>query len=358
MRADSVHMFFNTAFALVPPACANIRREARMDAASGSFLGEVRDYNQLDNTLLHKVQYVNGLREGAYEQHYLNQRMAVSGQFAQGRPVGTWQYWYANGRRWQTLELQNAEPMRIVAYWDSTGRQHVTDGTGIWEENVAGSLPTHTSGRVVAGLMDGTWERRSRTDKQVLTSEEYRDGSLQQGRQYIGMAGKPKIYKTRSLLGPQVLDASAPLEPYHFGMSCEAQAQLAAAQEQAAARVMVQPTPPREPGAYQQELLRRLATFNNLTQWMPRTDGQSTVITADIDEKGYLSSFVSESGTLSNAFATIMQDLGAWHPAKVDGQPVPGKVRITLRIYSTQLQSSLQANIAYPLPAVLTPKTN
>jgi hypothetical protein len=125
VRPDSVHMFFDAQYALTPPACAAIRRESRMDAASGSFLGEVRDYAQPDNSLLTKVQYAAGLRAGTYEQHYRNHRLAVSGQFAQGQPVGTWKYWYANGQPWQTLELTPEGPLHIVAYWDSTGQQHV-----------------------------------------------------------------------------------------------------------------------------------------------------------------------------------------------------------------------------------------
>jgi hypothetical protein len=350
IRPDSVHMFFDAQYALVPPACAAIRRESRMDAASGNFLGEVRDYALPDNSLLTSVHYAEGLRAGTYEQHYRNHQLRVSGQFAQGQPVGTWKYWYANGQPWQTLELSSTASMRIVAYWDSTGRQRVTDGTGTWEENTSGSLPTRASGRVAAGLMDGTWERRSRLDKLVLTEEDYRAGRLVEGRQYIGTVGKPKKYQSQSLLGPQAVDASAAIEPFHLGRSCEEQASLAASAAASRSTVIESPKPPRDPGDYQHQLLQRLHSFNNLTQWMPQTDGQTMLITADIDAKGQLSHIVSESGTLSSAFTTILADLGSWHPASINGRPVPGKLRITLRMFSTQLQSSLQANVAYPLP--------
>ncbi|MBF9221607.1 toxin-antitoxin system YwqK family antitoxin [Hymenobacter ruricola] len=361
IRPDSVHMFFDAQYALTPPTCAAIRRESRMDATSGTFLGEVRDYALPDNSLLTKVQYAAGQRMGPYEQHYRNQQLAVSGQFAQGQPVGTWKYWYANGRPWQTLELTAEGPLRIVAYWDSTGQQRVSAGAGTWQESTGGTLPTRTGGRVAAGLMEGTWERRSLLDKQVLTAEDYRGGRLQEGRQYIGVVGKPKKYQTQSLLGPRVADVSASIEPFHLGKSCEERAQLAAAAAASraayAAMIMVQPTPPRDPSTYQREILMRLSRFNNLTQWMPRTDGQSTVVTAEVDAQGQLHNFTSESGGLSNAFASIMRELGAWHPATVNGRPVPGQVRIILKMYSSQLQSSLQANVAFPLPPDVMPKT-
>jgi hypothetical protein len=209
-----------------------------MDAATGTFLGEVRDYWVADNGLVHKVHYAQGLREGAYEAHHRNQQVAVRGQFTQGRP--------------------------------------------------------------------------------------------------------------------QAGDASAPMEPFHFGKSCEEQAARAAAtaaqKAWAASAVIVGPKPPGEPSAYQRKLLERLHNFNTLTQWMPRTDGQTTVITADVDATGRLSNFASASGVLSSAFASIMTSLGTWHPATVNRLPVPGKIRITLAMYSTQLQSSLQSHVAYPLP--------
>jgi hypothetical protein len=209
--------------------------------------------------------------------------------------------------------------------------------------------------------MEGTWERRSLLDKQVLTAEDYRGGRLQEGRYYIGVVGKPKKYQAQSLLGPRVVDVSAPIEPFHLGKSCEEQAQLAASAAASraayASMVMVQPTPPREPSAYQHEILTRLARFNNLTQWMPRTDGQTTVVTAEVDVHGQLHNFSSESGVLSNAFAASMRELGPWHPATVNGRSVPGQVRITLKMYSNQLQSSLQANVAFPLPPEVLPKT-
>jgi hypothetical protein len=350
VRADSVHMFFDARYALVPPACATIRRESRMDAATGSFQGEVRDYLVADNSLLTKVRYANGVRDGGYEQHYANRQLVATGYFTKGQPVGTWKYWYASGQPWQTLELSNAAPMRIVAYWDSTGRQRVTNGAGTWEENTTGSMPTRVGGRVVAGLMEGTWERRSLLDKQVLTAEDYRAGRLLEGRQYMATVGKPKKYQTQSLLGPQAVDASAVIEPFHLGKSCEEQAALAASEAASRSRVITNPKPPRDPSDYQYQLLQRLHTFNNLTQWMPQTDGQSTVITADIDAKGQISHVVSESGTLASAFTTILADLGSWHPGSVNGRPVPGKMRITLRMFSTQLQSSLQANVTFPLP--------
>lgn len=354
LRSDSVHMFFDARYALVPPACATIRRESRMDAATGSFQGEVRDYLVADNSLLTKVHYANGVRDGDYEQHYANHRLAATGRFAQGQPTGTWKYWYASGQPWQTLELSVTGPMRIVTYWDSTGRQRVTEGAGAWEENTSGIVPTRVSGRVVAGLMDGTWERRSRSDKLVLTAEDYRAGRLLEGRQYIATVGKPRKYQDRSLLGPQAVDASAIIEPFHLGKSCEEQAALAASEaasrKLAASTTIINPRPPRDPSNYQQQLLQRLHSFNNLTQWMPQTDGQSTLITADIDAKGQISHVVSESGTLASAFTTILSDLGSWHPATVNGRPVPGKLRITLRMFSTELQSSLGAHVAYPLP--------
>ncbi|MFD2719023.1 toxin-antitoxin system YwqK family antitoxin [Hymenobacter monticola] len=354
MRADSAQLFFDARYALVPPACATIRRESRMDAATGSFQGEVRDYLVADNSLLTKVRYANGVREGDYEQHYANHQLATTGRFVKGQPTGTWKYWYASGQPWQTLELGSGGPMRIVAYWDSTGRQRVTDGAGTWEENTDGTMPTHVSGRVVAGLMEGTWERRSRLDKLVLTAEDYRAGRLLEGRQYMATVGKPKKYQDRSLLGPQAVDASAVIEPFHLGKSCEEQAALAASEAASrqliASTVLVNPRPPRDPGTYQQQLLQRLHDFNNLTQWMPQTDGQSTLITADIDDKGQISHVVSESGTLASAFTTILADLGTWRPGSVNGRPVPGKLRITLRMFSTQLQSSLGANVAFPLP--------
>lgn len=353
LRADSVHMFFDERYALVPPECATIRRETRMDA-EGNPAGEVRDYLIAGNRLFNEVHYRNGVREGRYVHYYPNQQQAASGQFIQGHSSGSWQHWYANGQRQSMLEFGNtpSQPMRIVAYWDSTGQQSVTDGAGTWEESVGGSLPSRCSGRVVNGLMEGVWEKRSLLDKQVLTAEDYRMGRLQEGRQFISTFGKPKKYQDKSLLGPQAVDASAAIEPYHFGANCDEQAATRRSKAISAAMESVTdfPQPPQGFEAYQRAVMLRMHEFNGLTQWMPRTDGQEEVITADINAAGQLQNFACKTPVLASAFASFAPTLGPWHPATVGGTPVPGKMRFSLRMQSTQMRSSMGAWPAYPIP--------
>jgi hypothetical protein len=359
MRADSVHMFFDEKYALVPPGCAVIRRESRIDAA-GDFAGEIRDYLQADNGLRYRIHYSNGLRNGAYEQYHPNHQLAAQGQFAQGKPSGTWQFWYADGRPQQTLEwTDQAQPsVRILAYWDATGRQQVTAGTGTWEGSTGGSLPTRYGGRVAGGYQQGRWERHSLLDKQLLTAEEYQAGMLREGWQYIGTLGKPKKYNKQPLLEPALEDESVAAEPFHLGLSCEVQAaeKAASVAYKAALATLQEPQPPYKSTNFQRMVLERLHAFSNATQLLPRTDGQQLVVLADIDETGFLNHVTSESGPLASALSVILPELGSWQPAKLGGYSVPGTIRLTIRMYSSQLQSTLATNAAFPLPADIVQK--
>ena len=354
MRADSVHMFFDKNYALVQPECAVIRRESRMDA-QGSFAGEVRDYSQPDNHLLMVVHYVEALRDGPYEQYHPNQQPAVLGQFRKGEPFGTWQYWYADGKPQQTMEVSADGTVRILSYWNAEGKQQVTDGLGSWEEVTGiagGGVYARNSGRVKDGLMDGKWELRGLNDKQLLIAETYASGRLLEGQHYLGKVGKPRKYTSSRQLGPQPIDASSIAEPFHLGEDCATQAYR---KEEEKTSKMLQagtkaPQPPMPAGEYQRVVLNRLAHFNNMAQWMPRTDGQLITILADVSETGELHNFTCPTAVLASALATITTSMGKWRPATVYDVAVPGKLQFTLRMYANQLQSAMSTMAAYPLP--------
>jgi hypothetical protein len=354
LRADSVHMFFDEGYALVPTACAGVRRECRLDAA-GNFAGEVRDYALPANTLLYRLQYQEGQRNGRYEQYHPNQQLAIRGQFDHGRPSGTWQFWYPTGQPLQTLEWtgQDQPRLRIIAYWDVSGQQQVSAGAGTWMGTTTSFLQAQYGGRVVDGFPQGTWKSYRLQNHDLLTVEEFRKGRLVAGIQYVGgeqRLNTPLKYKTKPSLEPQITDASLAAEPFHFGKSCEEQAAIAAANALLQAAVVEPPKPPRETSAYQREVLHRLAKFTTATKWMPRTDGKEEVITAEVDENGRLHNFESETGILASAFTSFIPLMGTWHPATANGHPVPGKMRFTLHMYSSELQSNMQTAVTYPLP--------
>ncbi|WP_331056725.1 hypothetical protein [Hymenobacter sp.] len=356
IRADSVHMFFDEKYALTPPACASIRRESRMDAALGVFVGEARDYRQADNALLSKMHYSpDGLRNGLYEQYHQNHQLAVRGEFAQGNPSGAWQFWYPNGQAQQTLEWTGREQpqLRIMAYWNPEGKQEVVDGAGTWQGTTGGFLPARFGGRVANGYQQGNWEARSQRNNDLVTVEKFRDGQLMEGQQYVGgnqQNDKPLLYKNKPSLEPAIDVSSVAAEPLHLGKTCEEQTRSSYELTAGEKLVITAPQPQQDPSSYQKKVLRQLREFNNLTQSMPRTDGQAVVVTADIDAKGQVHNFASSENVIAAAFASFVPSLGAWQPATAVGVPVPGKAKFTLVMHSTQIRCQLQTAVAYPLP--------
>ncbi len=356
IAGDSIHMFFNNGYALVPIACATIRRECRI-SAQGNFSGEVRDYEVSSNALFHKLYYANNQREGTYEEYYARQRPATTGQFSQGRATGIWRSWYANGRPRVEFEPGNAAtPRRITAHWDSAGRADVIDGNGIWDETgrIGRSLAVRNTGKVVNGLMEGVWEQFLGEELQPRIAENYQAGKLQSGQESIGQARRE--YQQNPLLGPQARDASADLEPFNFGMSCQEQStfltKITALNSQVAALLAagVTPQPPSETPDYLSELSRQLFVANTAAQRPFLSPGQTTV-TARVDAAGVVEHFHSSTKGLAAAFSAVLLKMGPWTPAKFNGTAVPSEVYFQVEVNSQSLKIRMGSNIALPLPA-------
>jgi hypothetical protein len=365
IRPDSVHLFFDSNLALTPQACAYFRRECRMDAANGNFVGLVCDYRQFTNKLIRKVHYINGQRNGAYEEYYANQQLSVRGQFADGNPSGTWQFWYEDGKPHQTLQWTgHARPSLLVMdFWDPAGQQQVTNGEGNWRAQTEGVFPMWFGGPIVHGYQQGEWESHDARSNEVLTIEEFDKGRLKQGQQLVAkslslvgqrQAAQTMKYTTRPSLEVKVADASQKLEPLHLGQNCEQQVRA----REAASAIMdamvdnsgksdIQlPMPRPTPSAYQRALLQQVNSNPALKQWLPQHQGSKTTITADVDERGQLHNIAAVTKELTDAIAIILNGLGDWKPAVVKGKPMPGQIEIVLRCQDGQLQSMLTTNLA------------
>ena len=365
IRPDSVHLFFDSNFALTPQSCAYFRRECRMDAATGDFIGVVRDYRQLNNRLIRKVNYANGQRNGPYEEYHPNQQLAVRGQFATGNPSGSWQFWYEDGKPHQTLQWTGrAQPsLRVLDFWDGTGQQQVTNGEGSWRGKAVDSYPMWFSGPIVQGYQQGEWESHDASSNEVLTIEEFNKGRLTQGQQLVakslGLVGQQQAaqtmkYNTRPSLEIQVIDASQKAEPLHLGQNCEQQVRAREATK-ALMETMLDgkgdqairlPMPAQMPGAYQRALLRQLSNDPALTKWLPKKEGEKTTIIADVDERGQLHNIAAATKELTVAVAPVLEGLGTWKPAMVKGKLMPGRIEIVLRRERGQLQSILWSRLA------------
>lgn len=368
MRADSAHLFFDDNFALTPPTCAAIRRECRMEAATGNFVGQVRDYRQSDNKLLYKATYASGVRNGRYEKYFTNQQIAVRGEYAQGKPSGIWQFWYEDGKPWQTLEWTGGQnpSLRVVNYWDANGAQQVVDGEGNWRGDIGGRFPMRYNGPIVHGYQQGEWESHSLKNNGLLTIEQFNEGKLRQGQQIVAqgldVVGVPlptqtMKYTSHASLALQVTDNSLSAEPLHLGQSCEQHAiaekttavMLKALQNGKIHLEIAMPMPPQTPSAYLHALLSQVRDNAALAQALPPAKGSKVVIEADLDEQGRPYNIVSPTSELATFLATVLPGLGAWSPAVANGQPIPGKLKIEFRKQRKQWQCTIRADVPAPI---------
>ena len=338
-----------------------------MDAATGNFVGQVRDYFQANNKLMRKIGFANGLRHGRYEEYYNNQQISVRGQYVQGSPSGIWHAWYKNGQPHQSLLWTGrALPsLQVLNYWDEEGQQQVTNGEGLWRGKREGNYPTWFGGPIVKGFQQGEWESHDARTNEVLTIEEFNQGRLKQGRQLVaqglGLVGQRQesqemTYTTRPSLEIELTDASRQAEPLHLGQTCRQRARaektvlaLMEITRESNGRFSCQmPKPRQEPRAYLQKLLAQLSTDPALMQGLPQEKANKSVVFVDIDEGGKIVNVMADSW-LAAALVPVLASLGDWTPATVNGKPMAGQVQIILGRPKGRLEGSLKTNLAVPL---------
>lgn len=368
IRPDSIHLYFDNDFALTPPACATIRRECRMDAATGNFAGPVRDYSQLDNRLIYKSEYAKGQRNGYYEAYFKNQRPAVRGQYVNGKPSGIWQFWYEDGKPRQILEWTGSQNprLRVLNYWDANGVQLVTEGEGIWRTVTTGPYAMSYGGQIVQGYQQGEWECHSQQNNGLLTLEEFHRGRFKSGQQFVAQSlqavGEPlptqtMQYTTRPSLTIDVADLSLRAEPLHLGKNCEQHAEEAqtmqllvdAMKGTKGALVVQMPRPQQEPLAYQRGLLHQLRDNPALTQLLPQSNESQVIVLAEVDEQGRLHSITAENKELAALMATLLPAQGAWHPAMLGAKPMPGRIRFEISRHRKEWQCTIRTNLKIQL---------
>ena len=328
VSGDSVSLYYNRDYQLMPVACGSIRRQSRINA-KGNFNGAVADYRAGDNRLLLRGHYQDNQRAGAFEQYDEETgKLVWSGAYTHGQPSGEWRYWYPSGLPRQVVRY---EPMglRLWQYWDEQGQQRLTDGKGEWrdKDNYGG----WRGGPVEKGLPTGRWEshggRAFGKDAPLLTAETFEAGKLVKGQVAFGLPGGSNVYRDASRILPLApRTAYQAAESFDLGGTCEEQRN----REARAARSL-----PQWPGGIADfEKLVIGAVNRRLAYWPAEVD--QVILTAAINEKGGLSNVQAEPAAARNAAEWLLELPRKWTPAQQNGRPVSSHVRVQVTRHTNQ----------------------
>ena len=355
ITADSVLLFYDLRYNLTPPACADIRRHARVNS-KGDFQGEVRDYTIVTSELRDRLYYEQGQRNGLYATYYPNGKLAMQGNFTRGEPTGTWEFWFPNGQHQQTFEWtgQLTPRLRVLAAWDSTGQASVTNGNGVWQ-GVMQPLKCRYGGLVQNGLPQGIWESHALETDKLLLRETYEQGTFRGGKAFDVPASMSSRYKTRSLLEPQVNDPTERSDQVRLGLNCTGiradRERLQAMRQQMAGQANAHVAPPKPPGnttSYLKTLLGNLNQTNQRNQWVELPDTQQFIVKGSIDSAGFLRIGSGQGGSgIAVALEQAVGSMGRWQPALVDGKPVAGAVSFIMMKQGAMLYVTMQTRAVY-----------
>lgn len=177
IQNDSVALYFNEDFSFTEKDCYDYVRHIRV-TAGGDFNGYFED-KSIDEFLLGKGVYYNGLKHGYFEIYYPTGRLFSRGYYENDRPVGIWEYFYQSGLPERTLDITDSVVL-LLRHVDETGAVRVQDGSGKFEGLVAGSSNFYgipAVGRVVNGRADGNWIIPD-MNRAAIYSEKFNNGKL------------------------------------------------------------------------------------------------------------------------------------------------------------------------------------
>lgn len=187
IQGDSVALFFNKNFMFTEKDCYDYVRRVRV-TDNGDFNGYFEDRG-VDNKLLGRGAYRNGLKHGYFEVFYPHGNIFCRGYYENNRPVGNWEYYYPNGLLERILRATDTAIL-MERFIDPTGTVQVENGSGDFYGLVRGipefeNLPMLTnndngimaSGQIANGKPVGKWIIPDR-NKQAYYMEKYDSGKL------------------------------------------------------------------------------------------------------------------------------------------------------------------------------------
>lgn len=217
VKGDSVHLFYDELYRLVPEACAIIRREGHL-TADGFFVGTVRDYWRSSGQPALLIQYRDKQQaDGVVKQFHPNGQLAVQGLMTAGRMTGEWTYWYSDGQRQQVIQFLPEAGFRITSYWNSAGVQQVTDGNGDWEVVVADK---RYRGPVEDGRQHGTWTSSTVATNELISTEKFVHGKFRTGT-LAAASTRSGITMTSGSIWPAVEKPGSRGEEIQLGPTCK-----------------------------------------------------------------------------------------------------------------------------------------
>lgn len=187
IEGDSVALYFNKDFMFTEKDCHDYVRRIRV-TDNGDFNGYFEDRG-VDNKLLGKGTYQNGLKHGYFEIFYPHGIIFSRGYYENNKPVGNWEYYYPNGLLERIITATDSAilMMRFVA---KDGTVKVENGTGTFYGPVHGipdiedlqmftafSRSMIATGDIRNGLPTGRWIIPDR-NKQAYYMERYENGQL------------------------------------------------------------------------------------------------------------------------------------------------------------------------------------
>ncbi|MEP2991681.1 MAG: hypothetical protein ABJM06_10145 [Gilvibacter sp.] len=179
---DSVHLYFNKSFFLVPKLCSDYTRIVRLDSI-GNFHGKFRDVD-VAQTVIATGSYLNGAKHGLFVYYYPDGQIKTRGIYRLERPIGRWEYYYPDGSLESVWERTSEIP-KLITFNDSDGNTQIDQGNGTYDgygyKGLAGeSVFYPIKGKIVNGLREGIWVARTDRNKPYFT-ETYENGVFKSG---------------------------------------------------------------------------------------------------------------------------------------------------------------------------------
>jgi TonB family protein len=189
---QSVTLYFNESWELVPREHAVYYRLADYDLGSFKLHGQVLDYTMSD-TLLMEGSYFNGRKNGFFKFYYPNGQVERTGNYFSNRRIGQWEYFFDNGQLKQLAFFpDDGERLdfSILEFYDSEGKPLVQNGSGKWEnEGYFSTLDNDKSLKRLTGefsdsLRHGSFKLIRVSDNRLMIEERFDRGNFQWARFY------------------------------------------------------------------------------------------------------------------------------------------------------------------------------